>query len=332
MAVFIYFVLAALVTVIASIKLSQYADVISEKTAMGGMMVGTLLLAGATSLPEVSTSFSAAAIGNADIAVGNMIGSNLFNLFILAAFDFLLRRRRILERASRDHLYTAFLGLLLTVLVILALWLRIDISFLGIGLDALIIAVAYIAGMVVINKLQSQDPSIEEAAVSEQEPNNPSRNLSAKASIFRFILAALVVLGTGTALSITGDRIADITGIGSSFIGSFLIAATTSLPEAISVFVALRLNNVNMAVGAILGSNIFNMIILAISDPVYTAGPILSAVSGAHMIIALGVLAMSLLIIYALTQKKILSSTAYAVPSILIVVIYFVATYLNFTY
>src|SRR5690606_20421649 len=130
--VFVYFVLAAIVTVIASIKLSQYADVISEKTAMGGMMVGTLLLAGATSLPEVSTSFSAAAIGNADIAVGNMIGSNLFNLFILASFDFLLRRRRILERASKDHLYTAFLGLLLTVLVILSLWLRIDISFLGI--------------------------------------------------------------------------------------------------------------------------------------------------------------------------------------------------------
>lgn len=330
--VFVYFVLAAIVTVIASIKLSQYADVISEKTAMGGMMVGTLLLAGATSLPEVSTSFSAAAIGNADIAVGNMIGSNLFNLFILAAFDFLLRRRRILERASKDHLYTAFLGLLLTVLVILSLWLRLDISFLGIGLDALIIAIAYVIGMVVINKLQSQDSSIEEPTGSEQEPNNPSADLSAKSAIFRFILAALVVLGTGTALSVTGDEIAVITGIGSSFIGSFLIAATTSLPEAISVFIALRLNNVNMAVGAILGSNIFNMIILAISDPVYTAGPILSAVSGAHMIIALGVLAMSLLIIYALTQKKTLSTTVYAVPSILMVIIYFVATYMNFNY
>lgn len=330
--VFVYFVLAAIVTVIASIKLSHYADVMSEKTAMGGMMVGTLLLAGATSLPEVSTSFSAAAIGNADIAVGNMIGSNLFNLFILATFDFLLRRRRILERASKDHLYTAFLGLFLTVLVILSLWLRIDISFLGIGLDALIIAVAYIAGMVLINKLQSQDPSIEESAASEQEPNNPSGDLSPKAAIVRFIIAALVVLGTGTALSVTGDEIAVITGIGSSFIGSFLIAATTSLPEAISVFVALRLNNVNMAVGAILGSNIFNMIILAISDPVYTAGPILSAVSGSHLIIAAGVLLMTLLAIYSLKQKKTLSSIVYAVPSILIVIIYFAATYLNFTY
>ncbi|EMF48235.1 cation antiporter (Na+/Ca2+) [Planococcus halocryophilus Or1] len=108
--VFVIFILAAALTVFASIKLSQYADVISSKTAMGGMMVGTLLLAGATSLPEVSTSFSAAAIGNADIAVGNMIGSNLFNLFILAGFDFLLRRRQILNRASRNNIYTALLG------------------------------------------------------------------------------------------------------------------------------------------------------------------------------------------------------------------------------
>lgn len=328
---FVYFILAAIVTVFAAVKLSQYADVISEKTSMGGMMVGTLLLAGATSLPEISTSFSAAAIGNADIAVGNMIGSNLFNLFILAAFDFLLRRRRILERASRDHIYTLFLGLLLTVLVILALWLRLEASILGIGLDALVIALAYIAGMLIINKLPKSEPAMPQT-LPQSEPANPSASLSANAAIARFILAAIIILGAGTALSITGDQIAVITGIGSSFIGSFLIAATTSLPEAISVIVALRLSNVNMAVGAILGSNVFNMIILAISDPVYTAGPILSAVSNSHLIIAVGVLLMSLLVLYSLLQRKTISNFKYALPSAIVILIYFIASYLNFTY
>ena len=328
---FVYFILAAIVTVLAAVKLSQYADVISEKTSMGGMMVGTLLLAGATSLPEISTSFSAAAIGNADIAVGNMVGSNLFNLFILAGFDFLLRRRRIFERASRDHIYTLFLGLLLTVLVILALWLRLDASFLGIGLDAWIIALTYIVGMLVINKLPQAEPA-GKTALPETEPANPTAALSAKAAIVRFIVAAIIILGAGTALSVTGDQIAAITGIGSSFIGSFLIAATTSLPEAISVFVALRLGNVNMAVGAILGSNVFNMIILAVSDPVYTAGTILSAVSNSHMIIAVGVFFMSLLVLYSLLQKKTMSNFKYALPSMAVLLIYFLASYLNFTY
>jgi cation:H+ antiporter len=329
--VFIYFIIAAAVTVYTAIKLSQYADVISEKTAMGGMMVGTLLLAGATSLPEVSTSFSAAAIGNADIAVGNMIGSNLFNLFILAVFDFLLRRRRILALASRDHLYTAFLGLLLTVLVIIALWLRIDVSILGIGVDAWIIGILYVVGMLVINKLPKSSAAAK-VEMPDSEPVNPTAALSAKAAIVRFVIAAIVILAAGSALSVLGDQIAVITGIGSSFIGSFLIAATTSLPEAISVFVALRLNNVNMAVGAILGSNIFNMIILALSDPVYTAGTILSAVSGSHMIIALGVLVMILLSLYSLLQKKTLSTWIYAMPSIAAIFIYFFVSYLNFTY
>lgn len=330
--VFVIFILAAALTVFASIKLSQYADVISSKTAMGGMMVGTLLLAGATSLPEVSTSFSAAAIGNADIAVGNMIGSNLFNLFILAGFDFLLRKRRILDRASRNNIYTALLGILLTVLVIMALWLRLDVQILGVGLDALIIAITYIVGMIAINKLPSLDPEAEAVAEAEEEPDNPSASLSPKAAIFRFVIAALVILAAGTALSITGDQIAIITGIGSSFIGSFLIAAATSLPEAISVFVALRLSNVNMAVGAILGSNIFNMIILALSDPVYTAGPIMLDVSGANMIIAVGVLIMSLLALFSLYRKESTSTLSYAIPSVIILIVYFAASYMNFTY
>lgn len=329
--VFVYFLIAGIVTVYASIKLSEYADVISEKTAMGGMMVGTLLLAGATSLPEVSTSFSAAVIGNADIAVGNMVGSNLFNLFILAAFDFLLRKRRILDRASRNNIYTALLGILLTVLVIMALSLRIETQVLGVGLDALIIAITYIVGMVVINKLPSLDPVAE--IEEEEEPDNPSATLSPKGAIIRFIIAALVILGAGTALSITGDQIAIITGIGSSFIGSFLIAAATSLPEAIAVFVALRLNNVNMAVGAILGSNIFNMIILALSDPVYREGSLIAAATpGATMIIALGVLVMSLLALYSLVRRNSATVMTYALPSLIIVIVYFVASYMNFTY
>ena len=103
-----------------------------------------------------------------------------------------------------------------------------------------------------INKLPSLDPEAEAIEESEEEPANPSAKLSPKAAIVSFVIAALIILAAGTALSITGDQIAIITGIGSSFIGSFLIAAATSLPEAISVFVALRLSNVNMAVGAIL--------------------------------------------------------------------------------
>ncbi len=330
---FIYFLLAAAVTVFAAIKLSQYADVISEKSSMGGMLVGTLLLAGATSLPEISTSFSAAAIGNADIAVGNMVGSNLFNLFILASFDLLLNKRRLLERASRDHVYSSMLGIFLTVLLMIALWIRTDITVFGIGVDALIIGLSYVVGMLIINKLPKQGVApLENAQKNTAAPVNPSGHLSAKQAGIRFALFALIIMAAGTALSITGDEIAVVTGIGSSFVGSFLVAAATSLPEAISVFVALRLSNVNMAVGAVLGSNIFNMVILALSDPVYTEGAILSQVSGANLIMATAVLAMSTLVMFSLFRGKTTSTLIYSVPSFIVLMLYFVASYLNFTY
>lgn len=330
--VFVYFILAAAVTVFAAIKLSSYADVISEKSALGGMMVGTFLLAGATSLPEVTTSISAGVIGNADIAVGNVFGSNLFNLFILAFFDILYRRQKLFEQASYAHIYTAVLGLFLTVLALGALYLEMSASIFGVGIDSFIILFFYILGMVIISRLPSAP---QETVIPLSAPESPVREqsqLSVRQAGIRFALAALLIMAAGTALAILGEDIAIITGLGASFVGSFLIAATTSLPEAISVFVALRLNNANLAVGSILGSNIFNMIILALADLFYREGPILAAASSAHLIIAIGVIAMSLISLYTLRRKKTASTGRYVMPAVLILIVYFTASYLNFIY
>ncbi|WP_010532187.1 sodium:calcium antiporter [Lentibacillus jeotgali] len=324
--VFVWFFLAAAVTVYTAMKLSEYADVISEKTAMGGMMVGTILLAGATSLPEVTTSFSAVLIDNIDIAVGNMLGSNVFNVFIIAAFDLYYRKHKLFDLASSNHKYTAFLGLLLMILVSVALVLRIDYTLLGIGADSLLILAAYIVGLIVISKTPSPSVSEEKA----KETTDEKKSVSVKHAIIGFIIAAIFILGAGTLLSVTGDQIAVVTGLGSSFIGSFLIAATTSLPEAVSVFSALRLKNVNLAVGAILGSNSFNMIILAISDVVYQGGSILADASGSHLVSAFGGSLLIVMVIWAFLRQRSTSLAAYSLPSVITVIGYFVVQYLIF--
>ncbi|KIL43432.1 cation transporter [Jeotgalibacillus alimentarius] len=329
---FVWFVLAAIVTVYAAMKLSTYADVISTKTAMGGLLVGTLLLAGATSLPEVTTSLSAVLIGNNDIAIGNVLGSNLFNVFILACFDLYYRKKKLFLQASNDHLYTAGLGLLLTLLVMVALTLRIDYTILGMGIDSILIVIIYIAGISMIGRLsksdqpslpQSEEPTAHTAASSEF-------TMSVKHAVIGFIIAAIVIMGAGTVLSIMGDQIAVITGLGSSFVGSFLVAATTSLPEAVSVLVALRLKNINLAMGSILGSNIFNMLILAGSDLVYREGAIITTVSDSHLTTAIGVTILSVIAIWAVLMKKATSMFKYMLPSILVVLVYFISSYLIF--
>ncbi|TDL31447.1 sodium:calcium antiporter [Jeotgalibacillus sp. S-D1] len=328
--VFVWFILAAAVTVFAAIKLSRYADVISSKTSMGGLLVGTLLLAGATSLPEVTTSISAVVIGNVDIAVGNVLGSNLFNLFIIACFDLYFRKKRLYQWASKDHLYTAGLGILLTLLALTALLLQIDYQVLGIGIDSFVIAIAYIVGIFIISRLPKPTQVEQPSEVEKADNHAVASSLTPKQAIIRFIIAAIVIMGAGTALSVTGDQIAVITGLGSSFVGSFLIAATTSLPEAIAVFVALRLKNVNLALGSILGSNIFNMLILAGSDIAYRSGSIIADVSDSHIVTASGVLILSIVLLYSVVQKKPRSTFVYIIPSLLIVIGYFISSYLIF--
>jgi cation:H+ antiporter len=324
--VFLGFIFAAIITVLAAIKLSTYADTIGEKTSLGGMLVGTIFLAGATSLPEVTTSVSAIVLDSPDIAVGNVFGSNMFNLLIIASFDLYFRKQQIFKNAERSHLYTASIGLLLAIIALLALSLKINYSFLGIGVDIWILMFIYILGMLFISYLSKKHP---QSPVEEPEEYNMSA-ISLKKAVIGFMIAALVIMGAGTLLTVTGDQIAVITGLGASFVGSFLIAATTSLPEAISVLVALQLRNYNLAIGSILGSNLFNILILGASDVFYQKGSIIAAVSGVHQITAAAVGILSVVVLYSLVRKPRESTFRYALPSVILVILYFVSSYLIF--
>jgi len=328
---FIWFLLAAVVTVYSAIKLSTYADVISTKTAMGGLLVGTLLLAGATSLPEVTTSLSAVLIGNNDIAIGNVLGSTLFNLFILACFDLYYRKKKLFLHASKHHIYTAGIGMLLTLLVMVSLLLRIDYTILGLGIDSLLIAGIYLAKILILGRLSKTDQPVTQPETPPLHSTDSSKvTMSVKHAVIGFIIAAIIIMGAGTMLSISGDQIAVITGLGSSFIGSFLVAAATSFPEAVAVFVALRLKNINLAMGSILGSNIFNLFIISGSDVVYRDGAILTTVSNSHLTTAVSIFILSIITTWAVLRKKTSSTFKYVLPSLLVVVIYFVTSYFIF--
>ncbi|MBP3949526.1 sodium:calcium antiporter [Bacillus suaedae] len=328
--IFVWFILAAIITVFASIKLSTYADTIGEKSSLGGMLVGTIFLAGATSLPEVTTSISAIVLDSPDLAVGNVFGSNMFNLLILASFDLYFRKQQIFQAAAHSHLYTASLGLLLAVVSLLALSLQIPISFLGVGLDVWIILVTYALGMWLISKRSQPTPDQAPADASTTGEDYNFSGISLKKATIGFIIAALIIMGAGTLLTIAGDQIAVVTGLGASFVGSFLIALTTSLPEAIAVLVALQLRNHNLAIGSILGSNLFNLLILGATDIFYQSGPILSAVSSVHQITAAAVGILSVITLYSLVRKKTNRSFRYGVPSIILIFIYFISSYLIF--
>ncbi|WP_078595302.1 sodium:calcium antiporter [Evansella clarkii] len=332
---YVIFAAAALITVLASVKLSSYADVLSERTSLGGMMVGTLLLAGATSLPEVTTSATAVFLNNPDIAVGNVLGSNLFNLLILAVFDVVYRKKQMMSQIQSSHLLTGFISLGLTAFILVAILTPSGVVFLGIGIESYLLVIFYIISMRTISGAGSPAEHMEAAAseAAEVVESHHTRAISVKRAKIGFAIAAAIIFASGSLLTLSGDAIAAATGLSSSFVGSFLIAGATSLPEVVTVLVAIQLLNYNLAVGNILGSNIFNLLILVLADVLYRGGSILSVASPVSAVTALAVIGLNIIVLGAIMFWRLKAPhKGYALPSILLILLYGISSYLIFTF
>ena len=329
---FLIFIVIAAVTILAAMKLSTYADIISVKTAVGGMLIGSMLLAGATSLPEITTSYTSIALGNPDLAVGNILGSNLFNLLILACLDLYFRKDQFFKKIWIQHRYTAGIGFALMLIILFSLQTSLMFMILGIGLDTFLILTGYIVGMILLSKVKQTAKNNENDIDDQNNREVPLPSLTAKQALKRFIVAAIFILVTGSLLTVVGDRIAVVTGLGASFVGSFLLAASTSLPEAVACFVACRLRNFNLAIGSILGSNLFNILILCGTDIFYRTGPLLLHVDPVHELTASLVIFLYVVTFYLLIRIKAKTPIRYSIPSLIIVFSYIVTSYYIFIY
>ncbi|MGR9050681.1 sodium:calcium antiporter [Halobacillus faecis] len=321
--IFIIFFLAAILVVTAAIYLNQLGDVISKKSSMSGAVVGTFLIAGATSLPELTTSVTAVYIDNPDIAVGNMLGSNVFNLLILASMDLFYRKQRFFQRINPNaNLPSAWTGLAFLIILSLSLLFPVPIQLFNIGMEMYIIVLIYIFSMKFLTSNDDDD---------DVEHTLPPKDIPLSTAITGFILAVVAVFISGSILSIAGDKMAEVTGMNASFVGSFLIAASTSLPELVSVLAAFKLANYNMAIGSILGSNLYNIKLLVFTDLMYQKGPILKSIQGTHLYLALLGITMTLFFIYTLMRTKQMnrswSSWNYIMPSLVVITLYFVISY-----
>ena len=127
------FIISAVIIVFVADRLAKYGDVIAVRTNLGGLLVGTIFLAAATSLPELITSISAFQVDAPDLAAGNLFGSNMVNVLLLALIDLVNYQVPLMRRMAVTHALTAVLAsllMLLAVIFIIAdinLWLAIDI-------------------------------------------------------------------------------------------------------------------------------------------------------------------------------------------------------------
>ena len=280
------FAACAAVIVVAGTILTKCADTIAELTKLGRLLVGSVLLAGATSLPELTVDISAIRLGAPDLAIGDLLGSSLANLLILAVLDLSQHSKgHMLSRRAARHALSGSMSSALTALVGIALLtgqMIGDVTVLGIGPGLWLVAAAYIGGIRIVYHDQRVTAVIEsnEAQASHEPPKSLPK------AILGFVAAATVILIVGPFMAHAAEGFAKATGLGRTFVGTTLVALSTSLPEFVSSLAAIRMKAFDLAIGNVFGSNSFNMLLMVPLDAVHP-GALMASVAAGHGITCL---------------------------------------------
>lgn len=324
------FAVCALLIGFAGHKLTRYAAVISDRTDLPSSWVGLVLLSTATSLPELSTGLSAVTLFDApNIAMGDALGSCILNLGLLVALDALSRDESIYRRIDQRHVLTAGFGTILIGIVgltILTSETMIGQAFYHVSAYTPLIILTY---LVAVRATFTHERRLATTSPTVGEPDP----LTLKQAILRYAAAASVVAIAGSLLPAVAMQIVASTGWQISFVGTLFVAAATSLPEFVVIVSALRRNSPDMAIAALLGSNLFDILVIAVDDLAYREGSIFAAVSPANAASAFAAVIMNGIFIVALLyqpKNRFFGTISWASLSLLTV--YFFSAYFVFLY
>ncbi|HZD59228.1 MAG TPA: sodium:calcium antiporter [Anaerolineae bacterium] len=299
--IWLEFIAVSAVIVYFGYRLSKYGDVIAERTGLGRVWVGTILLATVTSLPELFAGLSASAIvKDANIAIGNSIGSSAFNVAIVSVADLVSGPGAILVAGMAGVEVLAGFSIVLITLASASLVLAQFISlpaFAGIGIYTPAIFIIYLLGAreAFLYERKTLPRDVEEIAKEYRY-----EHIQLRTAVMQYILSAVVVIGAALLLPTIGEQIAIRTGLGTTFIGAVFIAFTTSLPEVVVSIAAVRIGATELALSNLFGSNMFNIAIVGFDDIFFRQGPILGAASASNAVTGLFAILMTALVIAGL--------------------------------
>ncbi|MQG07693.1 MAG: hypothetical protein FI684_01495 [SAR202 cluster bacterium] len=316
------FLVSAGVVVYCGTKLAVYGDALAELTGLGRLFVGSILVALATSLPELSTNISAVSLNppNPAIAIGNVFGANMINLFTFGAVALVFGGSRFLSNVSVEQKYLVFIAILMTVVGLLFISVPLNAGAFNIGLPAGIILIMYVLGMWFIYKKKPDDEN------SESDEIQTTLTLT-KAWLLFGVVSVGVVVG-GIFLAISTDQIADITGISSGVLGIIAVSIVTTMPEASATIAAARMKAYDLGVAGLFGSCVFNVTIIGYADIFYRDGIITTQGEPAHQIAGLVAVGLMLIGLAVILGKNKLPKPVLTAGVAAIVVVYLVGAVL----
>ena len=316
--------------------MARSADVVAEKTGLGRSFVGVVMLATATSLPELGTGVSSIVlVGDVDLAAGDAFGSNLFNLLIIGLMDIYWRRGPILAYVSSTSGLIGILGIAVISTAVIAVtvhhltdvgstWYISPVSVLMFG--------TFLVAMYLVFKAEHGETSAKPRADGYRQIARYT-NESLTRSIVIYLVTACIVIGAAIWLAFTGDHIAKEMGWEASFVGTQFLALSTSLPELAASFAALRLGAPELAITNVLGSNLFNMgFVLFLDDVAYTEGVLWQRINDIHILTAIVAVLMTSIVVLGIqsNNRRTAQSSIITFTGLSMIVLYIATSVLVF--
>ncbi len=323
------YLLLAFIVIYATSKLSYYVDELDKKTHISGALIGGVLLATITSMPEFITSITSTmspAVNDPGLAFGNVFGSNIFNIVILAVADLFFVKQMFFNRVKTQRTSNA-LVIVMYVVFLLPLFIGLfggfDYSNLTVSFFMAFNAISIVIVIVYILSIRSMGND-------ETEQSEEVSELSYQKIGLMFVLWSSVVILSSFFVTLVANDLGDALHLGSSFAGAIFLGVATSLPELTAVMTLMKLRNYEAALGNIVGSNIFNMTIISVVDIINVKEDIFNTLlvgtearENISLLLILG-LFNSIMLMIALLRKNSLSKITYIIPSVLILLGYLV--------
>jgi cation:H+ antiporter len=301
------FLISAALIAYAGTRMAAIAEKLASYTGLGQAIVGAVFVGISTSLSGTILSFYAAYESHPSLSISNSIGGIAAQTAFLALADMSYRRVN-LEHAAASLVNLAQGALLIILLAIPVLISSLpEVSFLSIHPASLILVVAYLGGLRIVEATKS-DPMWRPKKTRETqvEPEEESRDpKTLKLLAVQFLFLAVILGSIGLVLADAGVEVAERTGLSETAVGGLFTSVTTSLPELITMFAAIRRGALNLAVGDIIGGNSFDVLFLAGSDIFFREGSIYHQFNESHvMLVSMAILMNAVIMLGMLRREK----------------------------
>lgn len=326
------FVICTAVILISGKRVAKYGDIIAEKTGLGGLWIGLVLVSIATSLPEIFTGVGSTIFVDApDLTVGNLFGANTYNLANIAVLDFFHKGGPLLSSLSLGQLLTAGLSALPVLVALFGIFLSVrgfSFGILNISIYSFLILAVYIISTRIIYKFEMNKQKFKP---KEKETLLKYNHISLKQAWIFYGISASVIVAAGIWLAYIGDELAQSFGLGRNFIGNLFLGFATTLPEIIVSISAFRLGAKELAIANMFGSNLFNITVIFVNDVFYSKAQIFDVISQNHIFMGLSVVLMTLIVVIGFVLKpKRKTRFKLSNYTFLLIGVFIVSMYLNF--